>query len=233
MFLSRLLSALVFLTLLAPQCLFAQGALAGGTKENLDLPFDAIGENEEEEDAPEVVTFYGTQLEGDGFFYVIDKSGSMRDAGELEIAKREVIRNITEFSERVQFGVVLFDANVVKFPSSGQPADANPAMKASAIAFVTSTPSAGGSCCQAGLLAALRMSQQASARRKVITYVGDGGGTCQGANEQDYLKVTLATVTGQNYQRAVINTIGVLSQIQEDFLRSLAAANGGTFTRIQ
>jgi hypothetical protein len=69
--------------------------LGGGvaTKENLDLPFDSIGESEEEEDAPEIVTFYGQQLEGDGIFYVIDRSSSMGDRGELAIAKTELARN--------------------------------------------------------------------------------------------------------------------------------------------
>jgi len=60
------------------------GGGGGATKENLDLPFDALGEEEEEEEAPEVVTFYGTQLEGDGVFYCIDRSGSMQDSGELK-----------------------------------------------------------------------------------------------------------------------------------------------------
>src|SRR5688572_20689265 len=106
----------------------------GGTaalKENLDLPYDALGDAEAEEDAPEIVTFYGTQLEGDGFFYIIDRSGTMRDSGELEVAKREVSKNITEFSERVFFGVFFFDANLVKFPAGGQAAEANAALKAS------------------------------------------------------------------------------------------------------
>jgi len=209
----------------------AQSAGAGGVKENLDLPFDAIGENGDEEDAPEIVTFYGVQLEGDGFFYVIDRSGTMAN-GELQVAKREVIKNITEFTERVQFGVFFFDAGLMKFPSSGQPADANPAMKASAISFVSSTPNGGGTCPQAALLAALRMSQQASARRKVIVFLSDGHTACSGADGPQYKAATIAAVSAQNFQRAVVNTIGVVEIIDEEFLRSLAGSNGGTYTKV-
>src|SRR5881296_3444472 len=104
---SALLPSFLFLSslLLSTQELKAQsigsgaGGSGAGTKENLDLPFNALGAAEDEEDAPEVVTFYGQQLEGDGFFYVIDHSLSMTESGELIIAKREVVRNISEFSE--------------------------------------------------------------------------------------------------------------------------------------
>src|SRR5262245_687158 len=191
-------------------CLVPVGAwsqsLGGGAavKENLDLPFDAIGENENEEEAPEIVSFYGTQLEGDGFFYVIDKSGSMQDSGELNIAKREVTRNITEFSDKVRFGIFFFSKDVVKFPQRGQAAAANPAMQASGTNFNQPAQSTTGSCPQAGLSAALLMASNCSSKRKVIVYLGDGGGTCPGSSEGEYLKQTLAAVAAQNWQRIQI-----------------------------
>jgi Mg-chelatase subunit ChlD len=216
-------------------CPAQSSSLPSGVKENLDLPYDALGSEEEDEEAPEIVTFYGTSLEGDGFFYVIDRSGSMMDSGELIVAKREVVRNITELSSRVQFGVIFFDRAALKYPQSGQAAEANPAAKTSGIAFVQSADRGRGSCPQTGLSAALQMANLCSARRKVIVYVGDGGGTCAGGNsEGEYLKQTLAAVSAQNWQRVRIDAIGVL-QIgpeQERFLKSLAAQNGGTYTRI-
>jgi Mg-chelatase subunit ChlD len=211
----------------------AQSVGGGGTKENLDLPFDALGQAEDEEDAPEIVTFYGQQLEGDGFFYVIDRSGSMNDSGELNIAKREVVRNVSEFSERVQFGIIFFAADALKFPSSGQPADASPGMKQAAINFTNSTPWAHQSCVQKGMAAILQMANQSTSKRKVIVYVGDGGGTC-GGDEATYLRQCVTLVGSLNYQRIQINTIGVLQQqpINEAFMKQLATSNGGTFTRV-
>jgi len=80
----------------------------------------------------------------------------------------------------------------------------------------------------------MKMASQARSARKVIVYLSDGGGTCMGADEAAYLKQTLAKVTAQNYQRIRIHTIGVLdlSPLGEDFMRKLASANGGTYTRI-
>ena len=223
----------VFVLLLSPAFLKAQSVGGAAIKENLDLPFDALGAAEEEEDAPEIVTFYGTQLEGDGFFYVIDRSRTMQDRGELDIAKKEVVKNISEFSNRVQFGVVFFDADVIKFPASGQPADASPGMKQSGINFVQSNQGSSGTCGQKAMAAILQMANQATSKRKVIVYLSDGGGTCNGGDEPTYLRQQLALTTSQNYQRIQINTIGVLdlTPAGEAFMKQLASANGGTYTR--
>jgi len=228
----RLVGSAFLLSLVCAGWAFAQEG--GVAKENLDLPYDAIGLNEEEEDAPEVVSFYGQTLEGDGFFYIIDRSGTMQDSGELNIAKREVIKNVGEFSERVQFGIFFFDKGLLKFPTSGTPAEANPGMKSSAISYVQSTAGGGGTCGQAALSAALNMANQSSAKRKVIVYLSDGGGTCPGSDEEPYLRQTIAATSAQNWQRIQINTIGVLNlgQINEKFMKDLAASNGGTYTRI-
>lgn len=229
-FLTLLVAALVVLVASpAPAQDFGGG---GATKENLDLPYDALGEESEEEDAPEVVTFYGEQLEGDGIFYVIDRSGSMGDRGELAIAKQELAKNIQEFSERVEFGIVFFDAGILKYPSSGMPAQANPGMKASAMSFVQSVQNGAGSCVQQGLATILRMANMATARRKVIVYLGDGRGHCQGGDETTYLKNALSSISAQNVQRVTINCIMVLdvSAIGEDFMKRLAAMNSGTYT---
>jgi hypothetical protein len=206
-----------------------------GVKENLDLPLDALGDSGEEEDAPETIHFYGQIYEGDGFFFTIDRSTSMQDSGELQIAKREMIRNIQELSNRTQFAVNFFDAGLIYFPQSGRPAEATQAMKGAGIAFINGTPGGAGSCCQKGLLNALRFANLSTSKRKVIVYVGDGGGHC-GGDESTYHRQTLANVVQQNYQRAQVNTIGVLMQgnaaHREQFLRQLATMNNGTYKRI-
>ena len=234
---ARILSALlavVWALTLAPYA--AAQSLGGGfQKANLDLPFDAdAGEGEEDEDAPEIIQFYGQTFEGDGTFVAIDRSGSMQNSGELDIAKREVTRMITEFSDKAYFGIVFFDKQILKYPTSGRAAKANPSMKAGAISWVQTVAGGVGSCCQEGLIAALTFANSAPAKRKVVVYVGDGGGTCKGQNEQTYLTSTLAAFKGANFQRAQCNAIGVLEvgASQERFLRSLASSNGGSYTKV-
>ena len=75
-------------------------------KENLDLPFN-VGLVEKDR-----IHFYGSEYELDGIFYVIDRSGSMQDSGELDIAKREVVKNIRELSTDVEIGIVFFDRGI-------------------------------------------------------------------------------------------------------------------------
>ncbi len=214
----------------------AQTLAGGALKANLDLPFDAglLNDDGEDEDAPEIINFYSQQYEGDGIFYAIDRSGSMQNQGELLIAKNEVRKNIREFSNRVQFGIVFFDSGITKFPSSGRPTDASSSMKASATNWLMAIPGGRGSCCKEGLMEALKYANTSSSSRKVVVYVGDGGGTCQGQNETTYLTSTLAAVKSMNFQRAQVNSVGVLSinTLRENFLRNLASGNGGSYVRI-
>ncbi len=218
------------------QLLSAQD-IGGGLKENLDLPLDAMGEPGDEEDPPEVVTFYGQNLEGDGFFYAVDRSGSMQQSGELARAKQEVSRNVSEFSSKTEFAVVFLDSGIQKFPSSGRPAQASPGMKSAALSWVSGIPGGGGSCMMQGVREALKFSNLSSAKRKVVVYVGDGGGTCHGAAEAQYLKEMISTITGANFQRVQINCIGVLMgssrAMHRNYMKQLAAANGGSYREIQ
>ncbi|MDO8508548.1 MAG: VWA domain-containing protein [Nanoarchaeota archaeon] len=221
-------------TTLAPNNQVQSGA-AAPLKQNLDLPYDAIGASEDEEDAPEIISFYGQNFEGDAFLYVIDKSSSMRDSGELEIAKKEVIKNVAEFSPRVQFGIVDFDTNVQSYPNSNSLLDANPANKSNAISYINSIQGSQGSCCEEALLKGIRMINSSNSPRRVVNYVGDGGGTCKGANEAEYLQRSVKTVTSANFKRAQINSIQVLDSqnLNEEFLKNLASANKGTYVKIR
>lgn len=195
------------------------------SKENLDLPYDAVGEGSEESDAPDIIIFYGQSYEGDGIFYVIDRSGSMQGSGELDIAKREVVRNITEFSSRIQFGIVFFDSNVLKYPSSGQPVDANSGNKQAAIGWVMGMPGGSGSAMSLGMFAGLEIANKASSDRRTLIYVGDGGG---------HSAALMGQIKGKNTGRAKINAVGVLdvSVDSRQFLQKMAQSNGGTYTEI-
>ncbi len=210
-----------------PQC-FAQDS---GLKANLDLPFDAVGENQEEEEAPEVIVFYGQQYEGDFFCFICDRSRSM-EGERWKKLQREVVKNITQFSERVEFAIVFFAGDVQKFPSSGQPANANPGMKGAAIAMVTSTSLGRGSCYKEGLLEGLQFAARSSSLRKVMICLGDGDMYCKGQDKQQYGQQTLATVKERNVFAARINSVGInTSGAGEEWLRSLATQNNGQYRK--
>ena len=72
----------------------SQDVGSSSVTQNLDLPYNAGVEDSTEEDAAEIIFFYGQQYEGDAFVFCVDRSGSMLDRGELDRAKREIARNI-------------------------------------------------------------------------------------------------------------------------------------------
>ncbi len=83
------------------------------------------------------------------------------------------------------------------------------------------------------MLATLEFVDFSPARRNVVIYVGDGGGTCDGTNEASYLERTVRETTEANNGRAQINTFGVLrSALRESFLIQLAELNGGIYTQV-
>lgn len=208
--------------------------MSSATKENLDLPFDAVGSSEDEEEAPEIVVFYGQQYEGDGFFFCCDRSGSMNDGVKWKRMQQEVVKNISQFSEKVEFSIVFFDAGMVCFPPSGRPAEASPALKAAGIAMVMSAVPGHGTCAKPALIKTINYANQSSSKRKTCIYLSDGHTTCDGqGSESAYANTILAEVTARNTQRAHINTICIgQTDVMEDFMRKLAAQNNGQYSRL-
>lgn len=201
------------------------------TKANLDLPFDALVDEVNEEEPLEYIVFYGQNYEGDGFFFCLDRSSSTAQ-GELAMEKREAIRVISEFSENVTFGVVFYDAEVMKFPSSGRPAEATTGMKSAAVTFIASIQPGKGTCVAKGLTECLNFANQSPARRNQIILLTDGYTTCPGFDAAEYGKRTLAEITAKNYKRHAIHAICVGTEVSEFFPKTLAAMNNGTYKRI-
>ena len=226
-----------------------------GIKGHLDLPFDAGAADPIEEDAAEIIYFYGQQFEGDSFVFCVDRSGSMGDHGELARAKREICRNIMEFSNRTEFAICFFDSEVRMWPSNGRPIKANTQTRAAACRWVGIVPRGSQSCPQEGLMRSIQTLNRSKNRRRCLVYVGDGGGTCMIPGWRDryggsassvvqesinfeatYLQETLKVIRRLNYKDASINTIGVMMngrrQLHHDFVRQLAQQNDGTYRRI-
>ncbi len=63
----RLLLVLALVPVLS-FALFAGGEAASG-KAPLDLPAGGIGSDDDDEDAPETIQFYGSEYEGEAFFW--------------------------------------------------------------------------------------------------------------------------------------------------------------------
>ncbi len=226
-----------------------------GDNSNLDLPYNADTSDTVEEDAAEIIHFYGQQFEGDSFVFCVDRSGSMSSHGELARAKREICRNIMEFSNRTEFAVCFFDSELRMWPPNGRPIKATTQTRSAACRWVGIMPRGLQSCPQEGLIRSIQTLNRSKNRRRCLVYVGDGGGTCMIPGWRDryggsassvvqesinfeatYLEETLKVVRRWNYKDVSINTIGVMMNgrrgLHHDFVRNLALQNDGTYRRI-
>lgn len=199
-----------------------------------DPTADALG-CETFQGCPPVVEFYGVRAAADAAFFVLDRSQSVADGHGLGEAKAEVARAVAGLHADGEFGIVIFDRGVLRFPSDGVPAAATEEGKEAAAEFLEPVGTGIGTCTQQGLMAALEKAEKTVLRRKAIFYWGDGGGTCQGADELTYLRQTVASVTARNRGMARIFTIGygVQGDWRDAILRELAESNGGEYRRVE
>ena len=106
---------LVCALFLTSSALNAQSLGGAAAKQNLDLPVNAITDDREDEEAPETVSFYGRLFESDVVVFVVSREGGMQVRGDLDAVKRELANAISQFTERMQFGIVFYDRGVEQF----------------------------------------------------------------------------------------------------------------------
>ena len=201
------------------------------TKTILDLPVDGGFKDEIEEIAPEVVVFYGQMFECQGIFYCLDRSSSTCD-GELEIEKREAIRNVREFSQDMEFAFVFFDRGIRKFPSNGKPVRATPGHKQQAITCLSTLRCGAGTCVRQALLETMTYVNACNVRRAVVIYLGDGQTTCPGSDPDQHALATLRDIRAANKRNVPIDAIHVGRDSVNNLSRPLADMNAGRLTVI-
>ena len=200
-----------------------------GLKRPLDLPSGGQGGEDDEEDGPEIISFYGSQFEGDAFFWCLDKSGSMAWGGRINVLKAEVTQAINSLSSHAEFGLVAYSSSTVVW--SQLPQKANPAKKAAAIGWVSVIQAVGWTCLADAGVQTLNIANQCTKQHRKVLIVGDGVPVCFGENTE---QECLANITAANYQSIPIDTLYVSTDNQGiTFMQDLAAANGGTFTLVE
>ena len=145
---------------------------SSGLKTNLDLPFDAGGEDSQQEDAPELIVFYGAAYEASNVVFCLDESLTMRNGGRFDIEKREVRRAISELNPDAMFGVLFYGGQVTSF--SRQLMKATTANKQAAMGFINSRAENLGTCLGNSVAQALQMLHRSEARFQAVILVSDG-----------------------------------------------------------
>lgn len=198
-----------------------------GTKP-LDLPISLGRGGEDDEDAPELILFYGAGFEGEAFFWCLDKSCSMAWGGAMQTLKREMGDALAQLSTSAEFGITAYSESVVSFAAG--PAPATPSNKAAAEAWVEGLVPGGGTCMAAGGTACLQIANQSVRDHRRVLVLGDGVPACGGSTDAEG---TLAAITGANYQQIPIDTLYISADDAGiAFMQQLAALNNGTFTLV-
>ncbi|MBI4603269.1 MAG: hypothetical protein HY721_15050, partial [Planctomycetes bacterium] len=162
--------------------------------------------------------------------FIIDRSGTMQDQGELAVAKREALDAACAFREDGELGVVFFDKGMLRFPAAGPPLAASDDFKAEVVRFVASVAGGSGSCPQIGLVAALEMLGLSAKKDRAIVYLSDGTATCPGSSDEAaYIRHVLEVVQQLNADGLPIHAVGIgrLAPLYQKFLEDLAAQTGG------
>ncbi len=195
----------------------------------LDLPSGGVGFSDEEEEAPEVINFYGNFYEGDAFFWCLDRSGSMLLGARLEILKREVSSAIVSLSDRAEFSMVAFSSNTNVWSFLPRRATLN--HKIAADAWLNGLMADGLTCVGSAAVQVLRIARRSEADNRQIIIVSDGLPFCGGL---DTSAEDLRNITSANYERLPIHTLFLGSDAQgRRFMQNLASANGGTFAEFR
>ena len=209
---------------------------AGLSKANLDLPYNAGGSSEEEEDAPEIVSFYGSMYEASAVVFCLDESKSMNKAGRWETQQKEIIRAITELSDQAQVGLVFYGDRSYSFRKNV--VSASSATKAAMIQWVVGRQLSLGTCLGGGVVDSLRMLQRAPSKHRAVIVAGDGRPTScpfvrgSGQDPRVVAQVLMETVAANPGGQIKVHTILVGNNVNnrdEDFMRKLARLHRGTY----
>ena len=193
----------------------------GLVRQPLDLPAAGQAGQQDDEDAPESITFYGSEIEGDGFFFCFPAYAFCGITDEFYAITDEVADSINALSSRSWFDLVAYNSQ--PYVWSQRARRATNGNKAAANAWM-STLSPTESCIitDAGLTTIRICNQTRRAQRKQMIFLG--------GNKPSDSTSALDSLTSANTKRVPIHTVFVAAVYSNDqgFWAQLASLNGGT-----
>lgn len=205
-----------------------------GVRQPLDLPAGLTGPPEEdEEDSPETIVFYGSELEGDAFFWCFPIYGFCGDLTVYQSIREEINSALMQLSKRSLFSLVGYNSQTYVW--SYQAKKANEANKASGIAWMQSLIPVEAHCLLEAAVTTLNISQGARGNAKQLVVMGARTPYCGTEGGSGYATECLTTITASNYENSRMNTVYFTSTFysgEQDFYVSLASMNGGSFKQV-
>ena len=204
----------------------APGALFAGGGNPLDLPSGGRGISDDE-DQLETIAFYGGEYEGDGFFWCLDRSGSMEIDDRLGALKVEVTAALSSLSKSSQIGLVSFATGTSVWQNL--PRSASVGSVASAKSWVNALTSGGVTCLGPAGVKTIEISNLCDREKKQIFVVSDGAPSCFSSDSSAQALISFASA---NWQRTPVNTIFIGDDSSGIAFMQALAANGGTYRQV-
>ncbi len=206
---------------------------SSGAKRPLDLPVGKPGEAEEEEDAPETISFWGSELEGDAFFWCFPAYSFCGVSTVFEGIKDQVQSSVNQLSRRVKFALVAYNTQTYVWRQRSQLA--TPSNKANAISWMSTLTTAESECLLDAGLTTINICNATRKPHRIMVFLGGNSPSCSGATGSSYAATCLTEITGANSKRVPINTVYVADVYTsgQQFWRDLADANSGTFNEVR
>lgn len=205
-----------------------------GVKKPLDLPAGKAGTSEEEEDAPETISFWGSELEGDAFFWCFPAYSFCGDTSVFGTIKDEIAAGVNQLSRRVKFDLVAY--NDQTYVWQRRSVYATPSNKAGAIGWMDTLGTKESECLLDAGLTTIAICNATKKPNRVMIFMGGNAPACStsGSSGSTYATQCLNEITGANVRRVPINTVYVADVYTtgQQFWRDLAAANNGSFSEV-
>lgn len=139
---------------------------------NLDMPVGGglFNNDSEDEDAPEIISYYGSLYQADALVLVLDHSGSIRLGNNLEKMRKQTQKVINEIQE-AYLNIIIFHDEVIKWRNGVVSVIAN---KSSAINFAVTQKVGVNTFVSPAIIEALKQLRRSVKRNKRIILVADG-----------------------------------------------------------
>jgi len=209
------------------------GSSSARVKRPLDLPAKGANQDEEEEDAPETILFYGAEFEGDAFFWCIPAYGFCGETATFTSIRGEVTNALTQLTSRSLIDLVAYNsATYVWRPQAQRATGAN---KTAAIAWMSMLVPIESHCLLEAAVTTLGIAQATNKPHKVLIVMGARQPYCGSDSGTEYSEQCLMQISAANYENSKINTVYFTSTFysgEQAFYVELAAMNGGTFRQV-
>jgi hypothetical protein len=203
-------------------------------KRPLDLPAGGRpADGDEEEDAPETIMFYGSELEGDCFVWCFPAYGFCGETTVFTAIRAEISAALGQLSNNSDFDLVCYNSTTYVWRPTVCPG--NVQNRALATAWMNSMVPTEFHCIVEAATTSLGILQAASSDYKQLILCGAHEPFCNGQGGPDYVAGALLEITGANYEGTPIHTVYFTTTFyngESAFYQQLANMNSGSFREV-